>query len=123
MGRWSLPRGAGGGVVVAGATRNGATAIVDFLSTGSDTPATSPNHTTTFFPAYSHVPITSSISVPPGITRISKSRRSPPPKINLVGTTKRHFAQTTQRFIGLENKQGEGEAQFRAKCEKEKVTE
>lgn len=25
------------------------------------------------------------------------------------------------RFIGLENKQGEGEAQFRAKCEKEKV--
>ncbi|CAM9472639.1 unnamed protein product [Ectocarpus sp. 8 AP-2014] len=25
-----------------------------------------------------------------------------------------------RRFIGLENKQGEGEAQFRAKCEKEK---
>ncbi|CAM9673660.1 unnamed protein product [Ectocarpus sp. 13 AM-2016] len=27
-----------------------------------------------------------------------------------------------RRFIGLENKQGEGEAQFRAKCEKEKVS-
>lgn len=28
---------------------------------------------------------------------------------------------TKRRFIGLESKQQQGEAQFRAKCEKEKV--